>query len=53
MIPVHSFAPDLVRGNLGSTWIYIIGPIIGVIFEFILKGKATDAGGIAAQDTTS
>jgi aquaporin Z len=57
MNPVRSFAPDLVRGNLSTTWIYIAGPIIGALigvgFEFILKGKATDAGAIAAQGTSS
>ncbi len=57
MNPVRSFAPDLIRGNLSTTWIYIAGPIIGALigvgFEFILKGKATDAGAIAAQGTSS
>lgn len=57
MNPVRSFAPDLIRGDLTTTWIYIAGPIIGAIigvgFEFILKGKATDAGAIAAQGTGS
>jgi aquaporin Z len=57
MNTVRSFAPDLIRGNLSTTWIYIVGPIIGALigvgFEFILKGKATDAGAIAAQGTSS
>ncbi len=56
MNPVRSFAPDLIRGNLVTSWIYIgwpvFGAMIGVVFEFILKGKATDAGSIAAQGTT-
>jgi aquaporin Z len=55
MNPVRSLAPDLVRGNLGTTWIYIVGPVlgalIGVAFEWILKGKPTAAGAIAAQGT--
>jgi aquaporin Z len=55
MNPVRSFAPDLVRGELGTTWIYVIGPaagaLIGVAFEWILKGKPTVAGTIAAQGT--
>jgi len=53
MNPVRSLAPDLVRGNLGTTWVYVVGPVvgalIGVAFEWILKGKATAAGEIAAQ----
>ncbi len=53
MNPVRLFAPDLVRGDFSTTWIYIVGPIvgalIGVVFEWILKGKPTAAGAIAAQ----
>jgi aquaporin Z len=53
MNPARSFAPDIIRGDLRTTWIYIIGSfsgaVIAVLFEFILKGKATDAGSIAAQ----
>lgn len=53
MNPVRSLSPDLVRGNLGTSWIYIVGPIIGaligVAFEFILKGGPTAAGAEAAQ----
>jgi aquaporin Z len=53
MNPVRSFAPDLLRGNLTSTWIYLVGPLIGamiaVLFEWILKGRATASGTRAAQ----
>jgi aquaporin Z len=53
MNPVRSFAPDLLRGDLMTTWIYIAGPLVGAIiavgFEWILKGKATAAGTLAAQ----
>jgi aquaporin Z len=56
MNPVRSFAPDLIRGNLMTTWIYVVGPVLGAIiavgFEWILKGKATDAGTLAAQGDT-
>jgi aquaporin Z len=35
------------------TWIYVVGPVlgalIGVVFEWILKGKPTVAGTLAAQ----
>jgi len=55
MNPVRSLAPDLVRGDLDTTWIYIAGPIlgalIGVAFEWILKGKPTSEGTLAAQGT--
>jgi aquaporin Z len=53
MNPVRSFAPDLVRGDLSLTWIYVVGPVlgalIGVAFEWILKGKPTAAGTLTAQ----
>lgn len=53
MNPVRSFAPDLVRGEMSTTWIYVAGPIIGAMiavgFEWILKGKPTAAGASAAQ----
>ena len=53
MNPVRSLAPDLIRGDLMTTWIYIVGPVLGatvaVGFEWILKGKATAAGTLAAQ----
>ncbi len=53
MNPVRSFAPDLARGNLVTTWIYAVGPFVGaavgVAFEWILKGRPTVAGTIAAQ----
>jgi aquaporin Z len=52
MNPVRSAAPDLVRGDLNTDWIYVAGPMIGagiaVCFEWILKGKATAAGTRAA-----
>ena len=55
MNPVRSLAPDLVRGDFHTTWIYVVGPIvgalIGVAFEWILKGKPTVAGRIAAEGT--
>jgi aquaporin Z len=53
MNPVRSFAPDLIRGDLRTAWIYIVGPILGALiavgFEWILKGKTTGAGDLAAQ----
>jgi aquaporin Z len=53
MNPIRSFAPDLVRGNFSTTWIYVLGPLlgaaIGVGFETLLKGPPTKAGSSAAQ----
>jgi aquaporin Z len=47
-------APDLVRGDFGTTWIcvdgLVVGALIGGAFEWILKGKPTASGAMAAQD---
>ena len=57
MNPMRSFAPDLVGGDLSHYWIYLVGPILGamvaVLFEFILRGRATTAGAAAAQGILS
>ena len=53
MNPARSLGPDLVRGEFSTTWIYVLGPLagalIGVAFEWILKGGPTTAGAVAAQ----
>ena len=53
MNPIRSFAPELIAGDLTNYWIYLVGPIIGAMvavgFEWILKGKPTKAGAEAAQ----
>ncbi len=53
MNPFRSLTPDILRGDFTTTWIYIAGPflgaIIGVAFEWILKGKPTTFGTLAAQ----
>jgi aquaporin Z len=53
MNPVRSLAPDLMRGDFGTTYIYIVGPLIGALvgvgFEWILKGPPTPHGSHAAQ----
>jgi aquaporin Z len=53
MNPFRSFAPDLIRGDLHSTWIYFVGPILGALlavgFEWILKGRPSAHGARAAQ----
>ena len=53
MNPARSFAPDLLRGDLDGTWIYVAGPLLGALvavgFEWALKGKPTAEGAKAAQ----
>ena len=53
MNPARSLGPELIAGDLTNYWIYLVGPIIGAMiavgFEFILKGKPTKAGAEAAR----
>jgi len=53
MNPARSFGPMLVARNLSDYWIYLAGPLLGAMiavgFEWILRGRATKAGAAAAQ----
>lgn len=53
MNPARSLGPDIVRGNFDTTWIYIcatlIGALIAVGFEWILKGKPSKHATMEAQ----
>ena len=44
MNPARSLGPELIAWDLTNYWIYLVGPIIGAMiavgFEYILKGKA-------------
>ncbi len=52
MNPARSFAPDLVIGDFGHFWVYIVGPLAGaliaVVVAWILRGPGGDPGGLAA-----
>jgi aquaporin Z len=53
MNPARSLAPDVLRGELATTYIYVLGPFIGaslgVVFQWLLKGPPTREGAITAQ----
>jgi len=53
MNPFRSLAPDIARSQFGTTWIYIVGPLIGCLlavwFEWMLKGKPSERATIEAQ----
>jgi len=53
MNPARSVAPDLVRGDFATTWIYVAGPLVGSViavgFEWVLKGPPTREGTRTAQ----
>ena len=49
MNPIRSFAPDLLRGDFTSFWVYLVGPSVGALlavgFAFVLRGPGGDPGG--------
>jgi aquaporin Z len=53
MNPFRSLAPDIMRWDFSTSWIYFAGPLTGVVFgvafEWLLKGPPTVAGNLAAQ----
>jgi aquaporin Z len=52
MNPARSFAPDVVRWDFASFWVYLVGPLLGaalaVLFAFLLRGPGGDPGGVRA-----
>ncbi|MBD0297466.1 MAG: aquaporin [Flavisolibacter sp.] len=53
MNPARTLGPDLVRGDLSTTWIYVLATLIGAFiavgFEWILKGKPSTHASKEAQ----
>jgi len=53
MNPARSFGPDLVGGQLGAYWIYLVGPVIGallaVAMAWLLRGGTSEYAMEAAQ----
>lgn len=53
MNPIRSFAPDVLRANFQTTWIYLVGPLVGALIavgaEWLLIGPPTKSGSEEAQ----
>jgi aquaporin Z len=56
MNPVRSLAPDVVTGHLGTYWIYLAGPAIGMLvavgMAYILRGPGRDPSATRAAQGT-
>ncbi len=54
MNPVRSFAPDVIRGDLSHTWVYVAGPVAGallaVLFAVMLRGRGGDPSATRAAE---
>ena len=55
MNPARALGPDVALGNLGTWWIYLIGPSIGAVIAvavaYVLRGPATADEATAAEGT--
>lgn len=54
MNPIRSLGPDIVRGNFSHIWVYLLGPMLGmlaaVFSAIVLRGRGGDmAASLAAQ----
>jgi aquaporin Z len=52
MNPARSFAPDVLRWDFTSFWVYLVGPLVGallaVLFAYLLRGPGGDPGAVRA-----
>lgn len=54
MNPARTLGPNLVGGNLGPYWVYVLGPLVGAVlavgFAYVLRGSGGGrTGSLAAQ----
>lgn len=53
MNPARSLGPDIVRLNLSTSWIYVVGPLLGVLLAVliaqVLRGRRSKAEEMAAS----
>jgi aquaporin Z len=56
MNPARSFAPDVLRWDFTSFWVYVVGPLAGallaVMFAHVLRGPGGDPGGLRGGQGT-
>jgi aquaporin Z len=56
MNPARSLGPDLVRGDFQDLWVYVAGPMLGMVLAvgvaYVLRGPGGDPGGSRAAQGT-
>lgn len=56
MNPVRSLGPDVLIGQFGQYWIYLVGPTVGMLvavgLAYVLRGRGADAAAARAAQGT-